>query len=507
MAFIADLARVGGHEVFFLSCDADVKHCYTKQARPAVPNFLECAACQLSGVKSFESKGVNAIGSMLRVTEISHATALEWSSSSAATLGRFETVEEFSSEEFKELASKMAPAVAKTFSAAVDWIIREHLEVVVVFNGRIDITRAVIEAAKFLGVPFLTFERAMFGDGIQILPGENCIGLVLTHNFVRDWIDKPLRRDQTRRALYLASSRLAGTGQTEWRTYNRDAEDSLWPLKGKRRVLILPSSWNETYGHPDWSSDWVDPREAFSAAIQALNLARDEVLVRFHPGWAQKINSVPGAKIESAYQDWVDVQNLPHFGSKSKASTVQLIEQADLVIVWSSSGAIDSALLGKPVLRMGPASYAEAGISVDGSSPSNLAAEASRLLADWGGQARYADNRRRMALRFLYIVANRIPQFADFVKASDSHRFWFRKGADPRRLSRILETQVVLPDDGRFGLDESWEDKAVTDLARGRLVKDRTAMDEGNTAGPRRRFLYALFNYFREKLKPADAWF
>lgn len=47
----------------------------------------------------------------------------------------------------------------RPINAARAWIAREGLEGVICFNGRMEATRAICEAARDAGVPFVSVER------------------------------------------------------------------------------------------------------------------------------------------------------------------------------------------------------------------------------------------------------------------------------------------------------------------------------------------------------------
>lgn len=139
--FLAQLAGKAGHDSYFLTCDGDLGACYTREMRDR-PKWRECLECRLGGIRSYTTSNVTAIGRLQAEAGTSSASP-EWAFSSASTLGRFESDADYSTPEFSALVERMLPSVQLSFSAAREWISRNKLDAVCVFNGRMDATRAI----------------------------------------------------------------------------------------------------------------------------------------------------------------------------------------------------------------------------------------------------------------------------------------------------------------------------------------------------------------------------
>src|SRR5579872_3600211 len=207
LRFLATLARQAGHQAYFLACDGDLTDCYTKEQKTARPAWLNCALCRAGGVRSFEARNVAAIGALNGAECSPSARSREWAMSSASTLGRFETDEDFAGAEFDGLVARLEVPAREAYSAARRWIEEQGLDAVCVFNGRVEATRAICEAARDLGVRYVTTERTWFGDGIQIYPEENCLGLRSVDKMMAAWRDRPLSREQAQKAAKHVAAR------------------------------------------------------------------------------------------------------------------------------------------------------------------------------------------------------------------------------------------------------------------------------------------------------------
>ena len=452
LTFLAQLAEKAGHEAHFLTCDADLPTCYTRELRGR-PGWQECLQCRAGGIRSYTGQHVSAIGKLLAGAGELPAVPVEWAQSSASTLGRFESDADYASADFEARTRRLHPAVQTSYAAARRWIESHRLDAVCVFNGRMDATRAIFEAAKSLDVRVVSVERTWFGDGLQLYPEENCLGLQTVHRLMREWRDRPLTQAQAVRAASYGARRFLRRNDKEWRAYNVGAQASAWPVAAvgaKRRILLLPSSRNEVWGHPDWTSAWVDALAAYDALIEHLRLAPDELVLRCHPNWGERIGLAGGEMSERHYAGWATARGIRTIASRDPASTLGLIEQCDAIVVANGSAALEAGLLGKQVIATAPSIYAEAGLRDDASSLAAL--HSLRLYADLSDDERRAAQRRlpRQTLRFAYTMVHRVPQYIEAVKAEATTRFRYDFDADPERFIDLLRSGVLRADDESF---------------------------------------------------------
>jgi len=144
LQYLAGLARQGGHDVFYLTCDADLPSCHARELRPQRSRFAHCVSCRAGGVRSYTSKGVSSIGALTAATSAASIDARPWALSSASTLGRFESNADFKSRDFDALVERLVPAARAAYLAAIRWIEKEKLDAICLFNGRMDATRGIL---------------------------------------------------------------------------------------------------------------------------------------------------------------------------------------------------------------------------------------------------------------------------------------------------------------------------------------------------------------------------
>ena len=158
-----------------------------------------------------------------------------------------------------------------------------------VFNGRIAVTRAAIDAAKFAKINFITHDRPPMGHGIQINSNQNIIGLKDRAAMNAEFDDKPLSSSQAKLAAMEIAKRFLGKNLLEWRMNN--TEKSLdWPTStSDQKILIVPkSSIFERVGHEDWFTPWKLATEGYDLFLKSIGAKKEQVVVRFHPQWIQK---------------------------------------------------------------------------------------------------------------------------------------------------------------------------------------------------------------------------
>lgn len=464
--YLAGLAREAGHQASFLTCDADLDACYTKALRPRRSDVMHCVQCCVGGLRSYERQGVHSIGRLADERLQMPAKASEWSRSSASTLGRFESDADFASEEFLSLARSLDGPTRRTYSAAMRWIERERLDAICLFNGRIDATRGLVEAARAVGVPFVSVERTWFGDGLQLLPGEDCLGLRNVDAMMREWREQPLSRGQGLRAGSHVASRFLRRNGKEWRAYNLSAKATDWPVaKAQRRILLVPGSRNEVWGHPDWRSRWPEHTVAFDALIDHLGLRAEDVVLRCHPNWGERIGEVDGSKSEDHYREWAARKGIQCIASTDPTSTLGLIELSDAIVVCGGSAAFEAGVLGKQVIAVAPSVYQQAGFQSDAGSPEALRNLVLHTELDETSRTQQAARIARQTLRFAYTMVYRLPQYVDQVRCVTTTQYEYFEGADVTRLPDLLSSGVLRADDPQVAVDAAGEDEVLALIA------------------------------------------
>ncbi|NBT59118.1 hypothetical protein EBT16_10080, partial [bacterium] len=426
--------------------------CYTRELRDR-PKFVECLTCRLGNIQSYTNQGISRLSDFFSESSRPQELTREWSFSSASTLKRFESPEDYKSDAFLKLVEKLEPSVRLAYLATRKWIEKEKIEALCLFNGRMDVTRGIYEAAQASNIPVVTHERSWFGDGIQLYPQVHCLSLKPVWEMVSTWANKPLTRKQALAAARTGAKRFLKMNLTEWRAYHLNSQSVSWPQSGPGpKVLILPSSSNEIWGHQDWSCQWPDILSGFEAVLDRLSPKSPNVVLRCHPNWGQNIGKQDGSHPERYYSQWAVKKGIHCIGSKDNVDTLDLIAQADIVLVSVSSAALEAGLLGKQIITVSPSNYHTAGFTINAHTKENL---------ETMDSLKSREEVIRKTLRFVYTVSSRLPQYVDHVRAENAFGYKYFAGADPARFMKLFTERSLRADDDQFCSGEKEEDSVI----------------------------------------------
>lgn len=498
LAFIEQVMKNSGHESFFLTCDASVETCYVRNLKQK-GKFKECSKCIAGGVRSYFHNGVSSISRQSGTCN--QKTLDKIALSSSCTLHRTESEREWDDDEVVNTRRSMYSSVEDALASTKEWIKKNQLDAVVCFNGRMDLTRAVTYACEELKVPYITHERTWFGDGLTLVPNANCLSLSAQCKMSELFKDKPLAEDQARIAGKFIGERFLQKNSLEWRLYNKNPEPANWPIsRAGKRILVLPSSKNEFAGHDEWKSGWIDNTSAIDDFIDVFGFSHDQLVVRCHPNWGENIGKVTGARSLSHYKEWASKKGVYLISSEEKASTYDLIQQADIVIMNGGSSAVEAGACGKQVVCLGPSTYQSSGFSHVYKSRADMKKEGSFVYFS-------AKEIQQKTLRFIYLRSHRFPQFVNFVKAVETTKYKYFEGADPGRIERIIRTGEVEPDDERFASSTEYEDEVINLINEKNWEKLSSFEQSLPLLKPisiERRFGFRWIDGFRSKLARGD---
>ncbi|MBF8669042.1 hypothetical protein IR012_01645 [Pseudomonas putida] len=439
--YLEEMAKSLGWQTYALVCDSNVSHCYLRELKGT--GRSECAKCIVGGLRSFSFDCTDSAWRYWGKSkpQPEHEAFVE---SSSYTLTRVESWEQRQSQLVEDKKNLLLSSSVNFYYAALRWIEHRKLNAVVAFNGRMDLTRAVIEACKTAGIPFITHERPLFGHGLILNRNANCSSLEGIHKINQEFASKSLTDEQCKIAAKLAAERLTGGNPLEWKRYNSNAvKTATWPVKSVGpKVLVCPSSKNELLGHPDWATDWKDNTDALDMAVSHGWFEYSDMLVRFHPSWSVSFGKISAHLCEQHYRQWCEKRGVAFVESSSKTSTQDLIRLADVIVLNGSNTIFEAGIIGKPVICLGPSPYTFAGASFDVLRNEDFA----RI--NFGDVLRSArGDLVTRTLRYFYSKAAREPIFTRFVRSKTVTECAFYDGADPTVLADLVSGDRHIIDD------------------------------------------------------------
>lgn len=425
-----------GHQVVTLTCDSNLPSCYGIEAKGITKRKRSCATCRFSNCL-VTAQTTQHTTFQTFTSDQTTPVPVDWVQSSLRTLHRLEGDAILDILAQSDQADRLREAGGVVFDAVRNWCKVQKLDFVFLFNGRMDISRAALEALKQNNVPFASVERSFAGHGINILPNEDCLGLQAVHRLTKSARDTPLPSADAFAAGKFLFDRLRGQTATEWRNYQKGATAGTWPLETPGlRVLILPSSMNEVQGSRDYTMDWASPAAGYEAVLTAAGAKPNQVVVRGHPNWSQDIGISQGDKISQHYIEWTKIQGYHYIDAHSKVRTADLMRDADLILVSHSSAAYEAGAVGRNVITVGTAHYAQAGFAYNANSPEKLAQVMHDLDLKCG--MTMAPDRRRRLLRYIHTASARIPLFPNTIVPSDARYCDMYQPPNFNRLKNIL---------------------------------------------------------------------
>lgn len=500
MAYLANELERAKIDISFLSCDSSVSTCYAKELK-GDDGILACAKCMLGGIRTYR---MNNIFSIKKEYAVSLPIERVWSliKSSICTINRFEIEEDFSSLDINEEINKYKDTIEVVYGSTLRWIKEKKLDAVVCFNGRMDLTAAVMEACRDAGCRFISQERTWFSHGIQLNYEENCLSLREVNVLNQKYQDLPLTKKQAEEALSLIASRFGMGVNTEWRVYNQNSTPGAFVgfKKNLKKVLVLPSSHNEFYGHPDWISSWESYVKGFDWAIKELGVPPENVLVRCHPNWGEYIGKNTGKYAEEVYTKWSLDNKYGLLRSNERANTLDLIKECDVLLVNGSSAAIEAGIFGKLVICIGHSVYEKAGISI--SLDRKPIESLNSLIESFNlGQV------RQKTLRHLYTMSARFPFLSFDVVAESSVKFHYRKNADFSKVIYFLKTGEIISNDEEFADSPSGEIEVLDSFMKGQFQANdltRKNIDTDHFYKVKRMLFFRWVDFVRNLLPRGD---
>ncbi|GAA4364682.1 capsule biosynthesis protein [Kangiella marina] len=498
--FLAKTLEDAGHNTHFLTCDAALSDCYPRSLKDT-SKLSECSKCIIGGIRSYPVGNVTSIKKKTQ-HHITEDELRNIALSSACTLNRTESDDDHHLAEVEKTVEKLIPSIAKTYNSATNWIRNNQLDGVVVFNGRMDVTRAITYACEIENVPFITHERTWFGDGLRLNPGSNCLSIKHVDKLVQEFDSKPLTKEQALLAGNHIAQRFLQSNTLEWRLYNANPEPAKWPINTQgKKVLVIPSSKNEFAGHDEWKSTWKSNTDALNDYMQAFNINPQQMVIRFHPNWAENIGAVKGEKSIYHYSEWANAKGVHVVSSDSKLSTYDLIQQADIVIMNGGSSAVEAGACGKEVICLGPSPYMNC-----------------RFVRCFQRKEELYDSEKivdispveiiQSTLRYVYLRARRFPQYIDNVKARTTTRYEYYSGADPDVLIRMFKSNQVEAYDKSFEQTDEDELEVIKKIIEKRWRELVSPKSMNSNLGHRlkisRRGGFKLIDGLRDHLKRGD---
>lgn len=430
--YLLTLARDYGAETSELVCNGSLEKCYDKQYQTMGFGSIDhCLKCRLG--RSVEARSHRQF-------------SIDWSTKDLPVEGEDQAIISNRAALIRaEVVSDIGPDVGRRglvqayrvgYHSTLKWIEKSGVDLILLFNGRIDILKGVMDAAIAYGVDFMSYERSWFGDGVMMLPRENCLGLRHIHAMCSAIGASELGEEDRIRAERIITSRVHRTGSNEWRDFQKHAAGSYADLRSQLgrapKVLVLPSSYFEVWGHRDWRTEWSDNFEAIDHLQAALGIPFDDFLIRGHPIWAQRVGVSFGTRADTHYREYCAKRGIRYVDPSSTIHTSALMEASELVVLNAGSSVIEAVWRGKPVISLAASTYQTVGVCptlLGPGQPIDIPDDATR---------------RRQIVKFIHAMDRVAPTFVNHLKAVSSGVQQAFEGGDFGDIVRQLELDTLM---------------------------------------------------------------
>jgi hypothetical protein len=345
---------------------------------------------------------------------------------------------------------------------------RTRPELVIVPNGSVLEFAVVYQTARYLELPALTYEFDEPRERIRLALNDEVMREDTT-DFWRAYGREPLSPEEEDRLEGLVAARQGGEAWGDFRVRFQDRgrqggeqlRASLG-LDSRPVVLLAPNVFGDsaTLGRQVFSnglSDWVERSVEYF-----LERPQFQLVIRIHPSEAK---FTYGTSISDVIRDRFP-ELPPHIKpveAKDPVNTYDLIEVADLGLVYTTTVGLEMALSGLPVVVAGQTHYRGKGFTIDPATWQEYFQSIDRVL---GAPQNYRLSRggletaRRYAYRF----------FFDFTRPFPWHLLHFWEDVETWPLGRVLSEEGM----DRFGEtfnalageEVGWRDRELSADAR-----------------------------------------
>ena len=314
---------------------------------------------------------------------------------------------------------------------------RQHRpDVVIVPNGMILEYGAIYETARFLGITAVSYE---FGEQDQRMWLSQNHQVMYNESFNELWETRQNRTLNEEQRAWLEDFLAARQGLAKgekfahlWQKASREGGAKIKASLGldDRPVVLLPTNVlgdSATLGRTVFTrsmTEWIERVVPFFA-----NKPEVQLVVRIHPAETWTVGPSVAEIIHRAVPDLPAHIHL--IGPKEKVNTYDLMEIADLALVYTTTAGVEMATRGIPVLVSGQATYRKRGFTIDADSWEEYFQKLEWMLADLPAR-RLTPEQIDLAWNYAYAY------FHEFTRPFPWHLEKIMADLDKRSVSYVL---------------------------------------------------------------------
>lgn len=499
LVYLSDQLENAGHKCSYLVCNSALPTCYYNLFNGKVKSKKQCFKCKIGGLFSYIDKNKIYNIDDKRKSSLNNKDIEYLLKSTIGTLGRIENSSEIKNVLDKKTENKLEEAVNIVYKNTIDWVNNENIDSVLVFNGRLDVTKAITLGLERINIPFITVENHV--NGLTLNYNEDCLSLDFINRINSEFKNQYLNKEQAEFAGDIVG-KMFQKKQKLWRTHNVTNSNSDWPIENTetKKVLITPSSKYEFLGNEDWKVKWTsDYTEGYTKVIKALDVNFSDCVLRCHPFWDENLGHIgDGSSSEMHYTKWAKEYGIKVIKSSNDANTLDLIDEADIILVNGGTAGIEAAILGKKVISVGKSRYYNAGFTTNVFNDTDL------------------DNIRnnkfdldssviqKKVLRYLYNYHARFEQFYDLIsKKTPLKNIYLDSKFIEESIVRYFKNECIEPYTLKSCTTKKFEDNIIKLINKkdwASLILNNESKKYENSYMIKKRGILKFVDYIRDKL-------
>ena len=232
----------------------------------------------------------------------------------------------------------------------------EKPAIVLLFNGRLSVTRIALELCKRSGIRVVCHERGLISESILLWENESCLSLRPFQLISQRWRDVPLSTGEFTKAAGWIEDRRNGKNLS-WKAFSVDgtlgsAGEFIQRYSGKHFLGLFTSSTDEVAAEDEFKSSFGSQQEWIR---QTVDLAKTNpqiaLIIRVHPNSGSK--SSTGTNHDEIGFFHQLAENLPTnvylIRPDDRVSSYSLLKHLTVGLAYCSTIALEMACLGIPV--------------------------------------------------------------------------------------------------------------------------------------------------------------
>lgn len=233
----------------------------------------------------------------------------------------------------------------------------EQPTIMLLFNGRMAVTRIALELARERGIRVVCHERGLLKESIMFWENETCLALRPFGTLADEWGAVPLKKAEVTKVTDWLTDRARGKN-LNWKTFS--AVNSLGPIEpflarhqGKPIWSLFTSSMDEIVSDDDYTSAfgtqdrWIDETIRFVREHPELAL-----VIKVHPNSGGKNSTGKNQGDLDLFRNLrlTLPDNVTLVMPDDKVSAYDLVDRTDLGLVYGSTVGLEMACRGMKVL-------------------------------------------------------------------------------------------------------------------------------------------------------------